>query len=125
MSLSSKPNNTDDARSEDERPQRRWLRHDVTIPVQITMLVNGETHSLSGQASDISKGGLRLFLTRAIEPGTSLKMEFVLPYSSSALMIRGLVRNRNRFTHGIEFIQPTPYQRQMIERTCKVFGLLS
>jgi len=106
------------------REQRRWERYNVTIDVNVTTVLNGQYASFSGQACDVSKGGLRLFVTRAIEPGSSLSLEFLLPYHSSELAVRGVVRNRAGFTHGVEFINPTPYQQQMIERTCDVFALL-
>lgn len=104
--------------------QRRWERYNVTIEVNVTAGVSGKNVRLSGQANDVSIGGMRLFVTRMIEPGTSLSLEFLLPYSSSELTLRGVVRNRAGFTHGIEFVSPTPYQQQIIERTCGVFALL-
>jgi hypothetical protein len=104
--------------------QRRWERYNVTIDVSVTAGVNGRNVRLSGQANDVSKGGLRLFLTRVFEPGTSLTLEFLLPYSSTELMLRGVVRNRAGFTHGIEFVNPSAHQQQIIERTCDVFALL-
>jgi PilZ domain-containing protein len=107
-----------------DRSRRRWERHDITIPVEVTTIVNGERSVLSGRASDISRGGLRLFLTREMELGTSVKMEFLLPYHSMQLVIRGVVRSRDGFTHGVEFSNPTSFQQQIIERTCNVFGLL-
>jgi hypothetical protein len=110
--------------AEKEGPVRRWERHDVTLSVNITTVMNGEVASFNGQACDLSKGGLRLFLTRVLELGASVQMEFKLPYYSMDLVVRGVVRNRNGFTHGVEFICATPYQQEMIERTCKVFGLL-
>jgi len=104
--------------------QRRWERYNVTLEVNVTAGVNGQNIRLGGQANDVSKGGMRLFVTRMLEPGTSLSLEFLLPYSSSELTLRGVVRNRAGFTHGIEFVNPTVYQQQIIERTCDVFALL-
>ena len=72
----------------------------------------------------MSKGGLRLFVTRTIEVGTSLTLTFMLPYYSTELEIKGVVRSRDGFTHGVEFINPTAYQQHIIERTCDVFALL-
>jgi PilZ domain len=106
------------------REQRRWERYNVTIDVNITAVVNGQQSTFGGQVCDVSKGGLRLFVTREIEPGSSLTLEFLLPYHSNELMVRGVVRNRAGFTHGVEFISPTIHQQQMIERTCDVFALL-
>ena len=104
--------------------ERRWRRHDVTIPVRVTLVHKGERFSLHGQACDVSTGGMRLFLPKELEEGCSVRMEFVLPYASPKLEIRGIVRNRKGFQHGVEFVNPSPGQRQMIERTCKTFSLL-
>ena len=107
------------------REIRRWERYNVMISVNVTMIENGKCVRLAGQACDISKGGLRLLVTRNIEEGTNLTMQFLLPYYSNELEILGVVRNRERFTHGVEFINPTAYQQHIIERTCDVFALLS
>lgn len=104
--------------------ERRWQRHDVTIPVRVTLVHQGERFSVHGQACDVSTGGMRLFLPRELDEGSSIKMEFVLPYASPKLEIRGIVRNRKGFQHGVEFITTSPGQRQLIERTCKAFALL-
>lgn len=104
--------------------QRRWERYNVNLNVDVTTTIDGQSCRFGGQAGDVSKGGLRLFVTRIFEPGTLLTLEFLLPYYSSELVLRGIVRNRSGFTHGIEFLDPTPHQQQVIERTCDVFALL-
>jgi len=103
---------------------RRWERLSVVIPVNITVFLNSERFTLRGEASDISRGGMRLFLTREFESGTSLILEFLVPYNTMEFVVRGIIRNRHGFTYGVEFLNPTVYQQQMIERTCKVFKLL-
>ena len=104
--------------------ERRWERLVVVIPVNVTAFINGQRLSLRGQASDISRGGMRLFVTRELDSGTSLMLEFLIPYNTMEFVLRGIIRNRDGFTHGVEFLNPTVYQQQMIERTCKVFKLL-
>lgn len=108
----------------DKSQRRRWDRFNVMISVNATMVEEGKRVTFSGQACDVSKGGLRLFVTRTIEAGTSLTLQFLLPYYSSELEIKGVVRNRDGFTHGVEFINPTSYQQHILERTCDVFALL-
>jgi c-di-GMP-binding flagellar brake protein YcgR len=103
---------------------RRWERHDLSIPVNVTAFQSGERSTLRGTASDISRGGMRLFLTRELEPGASVILEFLIPYNTEELVVRGVIRNRTGFNHGVEFLSPTTYQQQMIERTCKIFALL-
>lgn len=105
--------------------ERRWERHSVMIPVNITVFIDGQRSNFRGEASDISRGGMRLFLTRELPFGTSVILEFLIPYNTQEFIVRGVIRNRVGFTHGVEFLNPTPDQQQMIERTCKVFDLLS
>jgi hypothetical protein len=109
----------------DERSGRRWERHAVTIPITVSLLIDGQPCKLRAQASDVSKGGLSLFITREIAIGVSLQVDFVLPYHSTPLALRGVVRTRSGFNYGIEFLGPTTEQQEIIERTCRVFTLLS
>ncbi len=103
---------------------RRWKRHDIAIQVNVTLLLDGMRSSFRGEACDISRGGMRLFVTRELEPGASVVLEFLIPYNTTELVIRGVIRNRSGFTHGVEFINPTAYQQQIIDRACKVIELL-
>ena len=108
----------------EDRSARRWERHAITVPVNVTLLVNGERTKFHSQATDVSRGGLSVFMTREIAVGVSLQLDFVLPYSSTPLSIRGVVRTRSGFNHGIEFIGATPAQEEAVERACKVLALL-
>ena len=108
----------------DDDQRRRWDRFGVMISVTVTMIENGQRVTLTGQACDVGKGGLRLFVTRTIDVGTSMVLNFLLPYYSTELEMKGVVRNRDGFTHGVEFINPTAHQQHIIERTCDVFALL-
>lgn len=107
------------------RSARRWDRHAVAIPIAISLFIDGQPCKVRAQASDVSKGGLSMFTTREIAIGVSLQVDFILPYSSTPLALRGVVRTRSGFNYGIEFLSPTPEQQEIIERACKVFSLLS
>ena len=122
---SGKPDSQAQAKPQVPDDERRWERQSVLIPVNVTVFFDGQRSSFRGQASDISRGGMRLFLTRELPFGASLTLEFLIPYNTTEFILRGVVRNRDGFTHGVEFLNPTPHQQQMIERTCKVFKLLS
>lgn len=108
-----------------QEDERRWERQTVVIPVNVTVILDGQRSTFRGQASDISRGGMRLFLTRELPSGTSVTLEFLIPYNTTEFILRGVVRNRDGFTHGVEFLNLSPHHQRMIERTCKVFKLLS
>jgi len=125
MTLTREQGTTRELRKTPEaKPQRQWQRYDVTIPVCATLAINGERIVAHGRGSDVSVGGMCLFLTRELDPGTSLLMEFLLPYSSPRIAVRGVIRNRDGFSYGIEFVNLSAHQHQMIERTCNAFELL-
>ncbi|HZP18528.1 MAG TPA: PilZ domain-containing protein [Terriglobales bacterium] len=109
----------------EHQPMRRWGRHEVTVPVEVTVFAGGQRFTLSGKAVNVSRNGLRLFISRELELGVGLLVEFLLPYTSSEIVVRAVVRNREGFSHGVEFVSVTPYQQQMIERNCQVLEMLS
>jgi c-di-GMP-binding flagellar brake protein YcgR len=103
---------------------RRWERHSTTIPVDVTVFVSGDRANYRGEASDISRGGMLLFLPRELAPGTSLILEFLIPYQAIKFNLCGVIRNREGYHHGVEFINATANQEEMMERTCQVLKLL-
>ena len=105
--------------------QRGTERHRVTIPVRVTVFEKDKYVEFSGEASDFSANGLCLVLTRELQKGTAISMNLQLPYNSEAMDVRGLVRHRNGFHHGIEFISLTPHSKKLLERASKILGLLS
>jgi hypothetical protein len=104
--------------------QRGTERHTVTIPVQVTIFEGKRYVDFRGEASDLSASGLCLVLTRQLEKHTALSMKFHLPYNSQVMDMRGIVRRRSGFHHGIEFISITAYQQELLKRTSKILDLL-
>lgn len=104
--------------------QRSSERHRVTIPVQVSVFEGGRYVEFSGEASDISATGLCLILTRQLEKGAAITMHLQLPYNSQTMDMRGIVRHRSGFHHGIEFISLTSESKELLERTAKILGLL-
>ncbi len=110
---------------ENEKRQRRSERFEHKLPVKVTIFREGRRSTITGEGCDFSKGGMRLFLTLGLDAGAPLLLEFVLPYTSTPIVVRGVVRNQNEFHYGIEFLGVSPYQQEMLERNCTVLNLLS
>jgi len=104
--------------------QRGMERHRVTIPVQVSVFEGNQYVEFSGEASDFSPNGLCLVLTRQLDKGAAISMNLNLPYNSQTLDLRGIVRHRSGFHHGIEFISLTSESKELLERTTKILGLL-
>jgi hypothetical protein len=104
--------------------QRRCERFDVTVSVTLTLVREGRQVTVVADGHDVSKGGMCLSMTPMLRIGESFLMEFVLPYNSTPLSVRGVVRNENGLFYGVEFLSPTAHQKEMLERNSKVLGLL-
>jgi hypothetical protein len=108
-----------------EQNQRRSERFDVKTVVKVSFLREGRQSTILGEGCNFSKGGMCLFLTLALPPGTPALLDFLLPYTSTPMIVRGVVRNERGVNYGVEFVALTPYQQEVLERNCKVFDLLS
>ncbi|MGO8797011.1 MAG: PilZ domain-containing protein [Candidatus Sulfotelmatobacter sp.] len=104
--------------------RRRWERYAIKIRTKITISRSGKSWSIYGEATDVSRGGLKLFIPRDLESGFTILMELSLPYQSQQMAIRGILRNRSGFSYGIEFVNPTPYEQDTIAKCCKALRLM-
>ena len=109
---------------ESAKSSRRWERFKVTVRVHIAYTHDGVKMESSGTAHDISIGGMALFLPRDLNVGESIRATFTLPYSDT-LAITGVVRNRQSFEYGIEFVNPGPHVQEELTRNCRALALLS
>jgi len=113
-----------DTKLENKNEQRRSERFGVSLLVKVTIVREGRRCTITGEGCDFSKGGMRLLLSSALEIGARLILEFALPYTSTPMILLGVVRNRNAFTYGVEFSKINSYQQEMLERNCAVLNLL-
>jgi len=92
--------------------------------VTLTLIREGRRVAVTAEGHDVSKGGIRLSVMQMLQLGESCMLEFVLPYTSTPIVVRGVVRRQSEVSYGIEFLSLTPYQTQMLERNSRVLGLL-
>jgi hypothetical protein len=69
--------------------QRRWPRHKIDV---------------QGRGSELNCGGMAVSGRVELEIGAQVAVEFTPPYSEQPVTIRCFVRNRQRYTYGLEFI---------------------
>lgn len=108
--------------SEELRNHPRY-RVDLRLKVITGIATNGR--AFFGRGSDISEGGMRVFVPADLEIGESVMLELTLPYSEQKLLIRGVLRNRLGFSYGVEYSATTTLEeRQVIARACKALSLV-
>lgn len=84
---------------------RRWDRMPVDMPVRVVTSKGFSTTVVEGRGTELSQGGMVLYAGILLDPGDLLEVEFDTP---SASRLPAIVRSRNGFCFGLEFITPLP-----------------
>src|SRR5215469_11214222 len=102
--------------------RRRYPRYRADYPLTATALEQGGYFESQGRCSDIAHAGMGAVLTSNAQPGDVLTLKFQLPNSSNTLSVRAIVRFRNGFVHGLEFLGLTPEQQSSIDKFCSTLA---
>ncbi len=92
---------------------RRHPRFALQVDITVTSRTCGR---LKGRTVDISESGIAAMLTVETQLGEVVELNFTLPCGSVA--IHAMVRQRNAFRYGFEFIDPD-FVHEFIRRTCR------
>ena len=84
---------------------RRWERLPVDIPVRVVTSKGFSTTVVEGRGTEMSEGGMTLYAGILLNPGDLLEVEFDFPTHSR---VPAIVRSKNGFCFGLEFITPLP-----------------
>jgi len=94
---------------------RYVVRHKVDLRVKVTPDGHSTVHCRS---NDLNKEGIGLLLPSDLPIGTRATIEFSLPGSQESLRLRALLRHREGFRSGFEFVHLTPEERHLIRTFC-------
>ena len=89
----------------DSRSRRRWERMPVDMPVRVVTSKGFSTTVVEGRGTEMSQGGMVLYAGILLNPGDLLEIEFDTP---TLTRMPAIVRSRNGFCFGLEFITPLP-----------------
>ncbi len=94
------------------RERRRYFRHPVDMPVRI-IPANGP--ELSGASTNLSEGGMAVRCLAKVPKDAKVTVRFTLPYSTSALELKGEVAWSDGTGHlGLRFVEvPQSSQYQL------------
>ena len=83
-----------------EARQRRHQR----IEMEVEVIVRTDSELLPGRTHDISEFGMSAILPVELREGQEVELQIRLPRAAETM--RAIVRNRNVYRHGFEFVQP-------------------
>jgi len=82
---------------------RRWDRLPVDLPVRVITSKGFSATVVEGRGTELSQGGMTLYAGILLNPGDLLEVEFENPTLSR---MPAIVRSKNGFCFGLEFITP-------------------
>ncbi len=105
---------------DDLNEQRRFRRMSVDISVKV--FVPGRPASL-GRGHEVSAAGLAVYVPMELPLGIEVSLSFTLPYSRFQFGVAGIVRNRDGFRYGVEFLKLAAAEKAEILRVTDVLAL--
>jgi PilZ domain len=79
-------------------------RRHTRLELEAELIVRSESGLVPGRALDISESGMSAILAVQLQVGATVELKIKLPMALATT--RAVVRSRNVFRHGFEFLQP-------------------
>lgn len=115
----------DGAPKRSSRSKRRFPRHQIDVRMLVHIFRAGVTTTIWGRSTMIGKEGIGGTLTGDLEMGEVVGLEFTVPLCQHPVKLRAIVRYKNGFQYGFEFLAVDTMQRIAIERACEILPLTS
>ena len=100
--------------------QRRSVRYKLDVPLRIILHKIDATLIRQGRGTELNECGLCVLAGVELTVGDDVKIEFTLPYSGEPIRVSGVVRNRNGYRYGCEFIPGDDGERDAVTRLRQV-----
>jgi hypothetical protein len=86
--------------------EAREKRRHERIEMEVEVIVRTDSALLPGRTHDISEFGMSAILPVELREGQEVELQIRFPQANANT--RAIVRHRNVFSHGFEFVQPLP-----------------
>jgi TonB family protein len=93
---------------------RRNPRHELAVPLDLTVLRSGVPECIPGRSVNFGEGGLAAIVAGELRPGDSVGIEMQLPYANHPLTAKAVVRHQAQLRCGLEFVGLSVEQQALI-----------
>src|SRR5437879_243587 len=104
--------------------RRRYQRYEIDTQLHVTLLGLEQRGTLRGRSLNISEAGIAGVFVTVWDVGTLVCLEFSVPVTSNPVRVGAVVRSRSGYRYGFEFVDLSPEQREIINKTCRTLALL-
>lgn len=87
---------------------RRFRRYKLDVPVRLVVQTEDKVRIIDGRGNELNEGGLAVNAGVELAQDERIEVEFTPPYSGEPIRARAIVRNRNGYRYGLEFLSETP-----------------
>ena len=94
--------------------RRNVPRHGITVALDVITLRSGIPDTLPGRCTDISEAGIGAAVAGELAPNQHVAIELKLPHVALPLRARAIVRHHTRLHCGLQFVNLSVEQREMI-----------
>lgn len=95
-------------------PRRLCPRHAINVALDVITLRSGIPDSVPGRCTDISEAGIGAALAGELNHNQHVAIELKLPQVALPLRARAIVRHHSRLRCGLQFVNLSVEQREMI-----------
>jgi len=102
---------------------RRFPRYQLDVRIVVHVFRAGVNSTVWGRSTMIGQEGIGGTLTGGLELGEVVGLEFTLPLSRQPTKLRAIVRYKDGFQYGLEFLAMDAAQKEALRRACSILPL--
>ena len=95
--------------------KRSVPRYELTVPLALTVLRSGIPNTIRGRALEIGEGGMGVVPASQLIVGESVRVELLVPHTSTLMRATAVVRYQHERSFGLQFLR-LPVEQQSIVR---------
>lgn len=94
---------------------RRVPRYKLAVPLALTVLRSGIPNTIAGSTLEIGEGGMGVVPSSRLLVGESVRVEFLVPHTTSPVRATAVVRYEHDRSFGLQFLR-LPIDQQSVVR---------
>jgi TonB family protein len=106
---------TSPAYTPETAPKRKVARYKLAVPADLTVLRSGIPDRIPGRTLEVGEGGVGVVVASGLLLGESVRVEFLLPHTTTPVRATAVVRYEHKRSFGLQFLR-LPVEQQSIIR---------
>lgn len=105
--------------------KRSVPRFKLTVPAEVTVLRSGIPENVPGRTLELGEGGIGVVVASRLLLGESVRVEFLLPHTSTPVRATAVVRYQRELCCGLQFVRLPAEQQSTIRYWTRCEAALS